>query len=69
MNRMATPPQSGSLLSTVKAVLWGFLGLRQRGEYEKDIKRLNPLHLVAVGLVMAFIFVGALIALVNWVAG
>jgi len=66
---MATPERSGSLLGTVKAVLWGFLGVRQRAEYEKDIKRLNPLHLVVVGMVMAFVFVGALIALVNWVAG
>ncbi|MGC4395282.1 DUF2970 domain-containing protein [Hydrogenophaga sp. T2] len=66
---MAAPERSGSLLGTVKAVLWGFLGVRQRAEYEKDIKRLNPLHLVVVGLVMAFVFVGALIALVNWVAG
>jgi len=61
--------RSTSLLATVKAVLWGFLGLRQRAEYEKDIQRLNPLHLMAVGIVMAFVFVGALIALVNWVAG
>ncbi|QIM52814.1 DUF2970 domain-containing protein [Hydrogenophaga crocea] len=66
---MAAPERSGSLLGTVKAVLWGFLGVRQRAEYEKDIKRLNPLHLVVVGMVMAFVFVGALIALVNWVAG
>ncbi len=61
--------RSGSLLATVKAVLWGFLGVRQRGEYEKDIKRLHPLHLMVAGIVMAFVFVGALIALVNWVAG
>lgn len=69
MNPMATPSRSGSLLSTIKAVLWGFLGIRQRGEYEKDIKRLNPLHLLVVGMLMAFVFVGALIALVSWIAG
>lgn len=62
-------PRSASLLTTVKAVLWGFLGVRQRAEYEKDIQRLNPLHLVVMGVVMAFVFVGALMALVNWVAG
>jgi hypothetical protein len=66
---MAAPERSSSVLGTVKAVLWGFLGVRQRAEYEKDIKRLNPLHLLVVGLVMAFVFVGALIALVSWVAG
>lgn len=68
MNSMVTK-RSGSLLDTVKAVLWGFLGVRRRADYEKDIQRLNPLHLVVVGIVLAFAFVGALIALVNWVAG
>ena len=29
----------------------------------------NPLHLMAVGVGMAFLFVLALILLVNWVAG
>jgi EamA domain-containing membrane protein RarD len=59
----------GSLLGTVKAVLWGFLGVRRNADYQKDIQRLNPLHIMAVGVVMAFLFVGALILLVNWVAG
>ena len=59
----------GSLVVTVKAVLWGFLGVRRNADYQKDIQRLNPLHIMAVGVVMAFLFVGALILLVNWVAG
>ncbi|MBX3610122.1 MAG: DUF2970 domain-containing protein [Hydrogenophaga sp.] len=62
-------PRGGTFMDTLKAVLWGFLGVRKRSEYEKDIQRLNPLHLVVMGIVMAFVFVGALIALVNWVAG
>jgi hypothetical protein len=52
---------------TVKAVAWSFVGLRGRGEFEKDTQTLNPLHLVAVGLLGVFVFVGALVALVNWV--
>jgi len=59
----------GSLFGTVKAVLWGFLGIRRNADYQKDIERLNPLHIMAVGVVMAFLFVGALILLVNWVVG
>jgi EamA domain-containing membrane protein RarD len=59
----------GSLIATVKAVLWGFLGIRRNADYQKDIERLNPLQIMAVGVVMAFLFVGALILLVNWVAG
>lgn len=61
--------RKGSFVGTVKAVLWGFLGVRRNADYQNDIARLNPLHLVAVGIGMAFLFVLALILLVNWVAG
>ena len=61
--------RKGSLLRTVKAVMWSFVGLRARGEYEKDVQQLNPLHIVLVGLVGAVVFVGSLIFLAIWVAG
>lgn len=59
--------RSRSLMVTVRAVLWGFLGVRQNTGYQQDIERLNPLHLMAVGVVMTFIFVIGLMLLVNWV--
>jgi EamA domain-containing membrane protein RarD len=62
------PRPKGSLLATAKAVLWGFLGVRRGADYQKDIARLNPLHVVAVGIVMAFLFVLVLILIVRWVA-
>ncbi|MEN9889158.1 MAG: hypothetical protein RL559_1195 [Pseudomonadota bacterium] len=64
------PPHQrpGSLLRTVKAVLWSFIGLRSRSEFQKDVAQLNPIHLIAVGLVLALLFVLGLLALVNWVA-
>lgn len=61
--------RKGSFTGTVKAVLWGFLGVRRNADYQNDIAKLNPLHLMAVGVGMAFLFVLALILLVNWVAG
>lgn len=61
--------RKGSFIGTVKAVAWGFLGVRRNADYQKDIARLNPLHLIAVGVGMAFLFVLGLIVLVNWVAG
>jgi hypothetical protein len=67
---MTQPPvhrRRGSLVGTVKAVLWGFLGVRRNADYQQDIARLNPIHIVVVGLVMALLFVLALILLVNWV--
>jgi hypothetical protein len=59
--------RKGSILGTVKAVLWGFIGVRRNADYQKDIATLNPIHIIAVGIVMAMLFVIGLIALVNWV--
>jgi hypothetical protein len=56
-----------SLISTVKAVGWAFLGIRKRSGYEEDLGRLNPFHVIAVALVAVAVFVGGLIALVNWI--
>ena len=56
-----------SLWRTVKAVLWSFIGLRSRQEFDKDVAQLNPIHLIVVGLLLALGFVLALLALVQWV--
>jgi hypothetical protein len=56
-----------SLLRTLLAVLWSFFGVRKRRDLERDVSELNPIHLVVAGVIVAAIFVGALIALVNWV--
>lgn len=58
--------RKSSLWRTVKAIAWSFVGLRARGDYEEDVKNLNPLHLIAVGLVGIFVFVAVLVLLVNW---
>jgi hypothetical protein len=55
------------LLYTVRAVLWGFLGVRRGSDYKQDVEKLNPLHLLAVGLVMALLFVAGLMLVVRWV--
>jgi hypothetical protein len=64
---VAAEPRKPSLWRTVKAVAWSFVGLRSRGAYEEDVKNLSPVHVVAVGLVGVFVFVGGLVLLVNWV--
>ena len=61
--------RKGSIFRTVKAVMWSFVGLRARGDYERDVAQLNPLHIVIVGLVAVFVFVGSLILLATWVVG
>jgi hypothetical protein len=48
-------------------VAWGFFGVRKNSDYQEDIARLTPLHIVIVGLVAVACFVGALILLVKYV--
>ncbi|MCM2252378.1 MAG: DUF2970 domain-containing protein [Ramlibacter sp.] len=58
-----------SVLQTVKAVAWSFIGIRKNSAYQDDLRKLNPLHIVAVGIGAAALFVVGLVLLVNWVAG
>ena len=68
MNTSVTQ-RKGSVWRTIKAVSWSFVGLRSRGEYEKDVEQLNPVHIVVAALVGILVFVGCLILLATWVVG
>ncbi len=61
--------RKGSLLQTVGAVAWSFFGVRRGADCERDVSRLNPLHVVIAGLVGAALFVVTLVFLVEWVVG
>lgn len=61
--------RKGSIFRTVKAVMWSFVGLRSRGDYEQDVAQLNPVHIVIIGLAGVFVFVVGLIVLATWVVG
>jgi hypothetical protein len=56
-----------SLMRSVKAVAWSFLGIRKSSEFQEDIDKITPLHVLGVGLVAVFMFVISLIVLVNLV--
>jgi hypothetical protein len=62
-----TEARQGTLLRTIQAVLWSFFGVRKNADYQKDIEKLNPFHILGVGIAAALLFVLGLIALVNWV--
>jgi len=66
MIAMAIPPGKPSFWRTIRAVAWSFVGLRSRGAYEEDVKNLNPVHIIVVGLLGVFVFVAVLVLLVNW---
>ncbi len=66
----AGPAQrKGSFWRTARAVAWSFLGIRQNRAWQDDMESLNPVHIVVMALVAVVLFVGALVALVHWVAG
>jgi hypothetical protein len=64
---VSASPNKTAWLSTLVAVLWGFLGVRRNSDYQQDVQRLNPLHIMLVGIVMTFLFVAGLMLLVTWI--
>jgi len=61
--------RKGSLARTLLAVAWSFFGVRKSKDLERDVSELNPVHVVIAGVIVAALFVVALIVLVNWVIG
>lgn len=66
---MTTPVERRpvNVLDTVKAVLWSFIGLRRRADFERDVQQLNPIAVLATGVVMAFVFIIVLMLIARWV--
>lgn len=56
-----------AFLDTLKAVSWSFLGIRKNSEYQKDLQKLNPVHIVITAIVLVVFMIGGLIGLVNFV--
>jgi hypothetical protein len=62
-------PKAGtaSLWRSVRVVAWSFLGIRKGSESQEDMARVNPFHIIGVGIAAAAFFVVSLVILVNWV--
>jgi len=58
-----------SFLHSVKLVAWSFIGIRSNKGYRDDLAKVNPLHVVLVGIVGALLLVVGLISLAKWVVG
>ena len=48
-----------------KAVIWSFLGLREKHAFETDQKKLNPIVLITVGVLVCIVFIIVLIGVVQ----
>jgi len=51
---------------TIKAVAWGFFGVRKNKGYDTDIATINPIYLILAGIIAAIIFVGGLVFIAKW---
>ncbi len=59
--------RQGSFWQTAKAVGWSFFGVRKSSDYAQDVAKINPLHVIVIGVVAALLFVVALVLLIHWV--
>jgi hypothetical protein len=67
MNNDSSKPKQMSALHAIKAVLWSFVGIRSKSEYQADITRLTMTQVVVAGIIGAVLFVLTLVLLVNFV--
>jgi hypothetical protein len=58
-----------SFVQTLKAVAWSFFGVRKSSDYEQDVAKLNPVHIIIAGVIAAVLFVLGLVVLIRWVVG
>ena len=54
-----------TLWETVRAVAASFFGVRGRRAHESDMARLNPVHVILVGIGLAALFVLVLVLIVR----
>jgi len=64
INRLAR--RKLNFFQTMKAVAWGFFGVRKGKGYNEDISSLNPVHLIIAGVIAAVVFVVGLVLIARW---
>ena len=58
-----------NFFQTLKAVLWGFFGVRKGKGYQEDIANLNPVHLIIAAVIATVLFVVGLVLVAKWSIG
>lgn len=56
-----------SFLQTLKAVAWGFFGVRKNSDHAQDTKTLDPFHVILAGLFAGAVLVVGLLLIIRWV--
>ena len=57
--------KKSSFLQSMKAVMWGFLGVRKKSGLQEDVATLSFVHIIIAGVVGALIFMGVLLLIVK----
>jgi len=63
---MSSNTTSRSFLATLVAVAWSFIGLRRKSDFDRDVTALNPVYVIAAGLVGVLLFIGVLLTLATY---
>ena len=59
--------KKSSFMQSMKAVMWGFLGVRKKAGLQEDVASLSFVHIIIAGVIGALIFMGALLLIVKLV--
>ena len=54
-----------NFFQTLKAVAWGFFGVRKSTGFSKDTATINPVHIIIAGLIGGAVLVGSILVMVR----
>ena len=57
--------KKSSFMQSMKAVMWGFLGVRKQAGLQEDVASLSFVHIIIAGVIGALIFMGILLLIVK----
>ena len=57
--------KKSSFMQSMRAVMWGFLGVRKKSGLQEDVASLSFVHIIIAGVVGALIFMGTLLLIVK----
>jgi hypothetical protein len=57
--------KKSSFIQSMKAVMWGFLGVRKQSGLQEDVASLSFVHIIIAGVVGALIFMAVLLLIVK----
>jgi len=59
--------KKSSFMQSMKAVMWGFLGVRKKAGLQEDVASLSFVHIIIAGVVGTLIFMAVLLLIVKLV--